>query len=172
MIYIPVSEKELELDKVQKSIESLKKFGYDYEFVSSPEYIEKGIEHQRLIKETRNKIFEIAIENGEKYICSQESSVVHLVDDNIEVMEKYLDDNEACGGVFVNPLKRNFPGNAPSRSVSLFIVRAELVKDFQFDLDNPQCECQQLPNHIREQGYTADWLEEEPGRILKLPRNK
>jgi len=117
--------------------------------------------------ENRNRLFKVALEKGEEYICSQESSVVHLVDDNIEVMEKYLDDNPKCGGVFVNPLKRRFPGKAPYRSVCLFMFRAELVKDFEFSPEVHGCECQQLPNHIREQEYTADWLEREPGRILK-----
>ena len=167
IIYIPISEQEKGLERVQNSIDSLKKFGYDYEFVSSPGYAKKGLEHHRQIMANRNKIFKIALDAGEKYICSQESSVIHLVDDNIEVMEEYLDDNPKCGGVFVNPLKRDFPGKAPYRKVALFMVRSELVEGFELSPEVHGCECQQLPNHIREQGYTADWLERKPGRILK-----
>jgi len=177
MIYIPIAEQEKELKTVQESIKSLKKFGYDYEFVSSPDYAKKGLEHQRQIKETRNKLFKIALKNKEKYICSQESSVVHLVDDNIEVMEKYLDDNPKCGGVFINKCKRPLVDAhlLPHmwRAVSLYMVRSELVEGFEFDIDDYRCECQQLPECIRsqkyeeDQYYTADWLEAEPGRILK-----
>jgi len=169
MIYIPVSEKELELDRVKKSIESLKKYRYDYEFITLSDYVVKGPKHQELVMEARNKLFETALKTGKKYICSQESSVIHLVDDNIKAMEKYLDNNPKCGAVFVNPLKRRFPGKAPYRKVALFMVRAELIKDFQFNLDfsTHGCECQQLPQHIKKQGYTADWLERKPGRIFK-----
>jgi len=167
IIYIPISDQEKELKTVQESIESLKKFGYDYEFVSSPGYAKKGDEHQKQIMENRNKLFKIALKAGKKYICSQESSVIHLVDDNIKVMEKYLDDNPKCGGVFINPLKRNWPGKAPYRKVALFMVRSKLVKDFKFDPKVHGCECQQLPNHIRSQKHTADWLEIKPGRIFK-----
>jgi len=37
MIYIPISNKEKDLKRVNDSVRSLKKFGYDYEFISSPE---------------------------------------------------------------------------------------------------------------------------------------
>jgi len=176
-IYIPISEQELENESVKKSTDSLKKYGYDYEFVSSPEYAKKGPEHRKLIIDARNKLFKIALEQGEKYICSQESSVIHLVDGTIELMEKYLDDNPKCGGVFVNkckkPLIRAHLRPGMWRAVSLYMVRSELIEGFEFDFKDYRCECQQLPNCIRSQKYeenqhyTADWLEAEPGRILK-----
>ena len=175
MIYIPIAEQELELDKVKESIDSLKKFGYEYTFVSSPEYAKRGEDnHLRNALVNHNKILDLAFKNEEKYICIQESRVVHLVDDNIEIMEKYLDDNPKCGAVYINRSIKKIVGHAWNRYMSLCLIRSEAVKDFKFKLDNPECpcDCQQLPKYLKEQGYTTDWLEEEPGRILKLPRNK
>jgi len=169
LIYIPISEQEFDTEQVKNATDSLKKYGYEYTFVSSPEYAKRGSDHLKNILINGNKIFDLAFKNKEKYICTQESSVVHLVGDNIEVMEKYLDDNPKCGAVFIDPSKNNVLRNVTRRLRWLCIMRAEAVKDFRFKLDKQDrpCDCEQLPDYLRENGWSADWLEQKEGRIFK-----
>ena len=165
MIYVPVSEQELDFPVVREALNSIPG---EYTLITSIEYETDEPKHNQAIVRNRTKLFQKA--EHEEVICSSDSRTKHLKKDNYEVMYQFLKDNPGSGAVSLNPRSKSIVGSASHRYLACYMVWENLVKGYKFDGNYPEdsCECNRLVKHLKKQGKSFDWLEKEPGRIKKL----
>jgi hypothetical protein len=104
-----------------------------------------------------------------EYIGMQDSDIVHLYNDNFEVMLKKMQDNPFIGGLelYRGKVPLDIPTNCIHVNCASAIIRRSLFERIMFSAPNGRCVCFSVKNSIALQGSTFEYLD-FVGRVKEL----
>jgi hypothetical protein len=167
--YIPKSDHE---ELIPEVIESLDAQGLEVLCESSPEWFpDDRYKKYGAIARNRERIIKKAFKAGDPFMVMNDRTRLHLKDNNIELMQQFLEKNTDWGGVALNPGKkgRHIPFREfPHISQACVMLRLEVLPFIKYELQGRECDCKPLGRSIRQLGKRYGYMEREGGRLKQI----